>query len=54
MYLFKYDVSHGLLDVFKGKSHVSIINPQSWYFEKKEIEALFSRIEKIRNQIDYR
>jgi hypothetical protein len=36
----------------KGKSHVSIINPQSWYFEKKEIEALFSRIEKIRNQLD--
>lgn len=32
----------------KNNSYLSIINPQSWYLERHEIEPLFSQIEKIR------
>lgn len=36
----------------KDKSYLSIINPQSWEFERESIEKIFRRMEKIRNIID--
>lgn len=33
---------------FKGKSYLSIINPQSWWLEKNEIEKLFNQMELMR------
>ncbi len=36
---------------FKDLSYMSVVNPQSWYFEKEEIEMLFHYIEKIRRTI---
>ena len=36
----------------KGTSYLSIINPQSWDFERNVIENIFRRIEKIRNIIN--
>ncbi len=36
----------------KGTPYLSIINPQSWEFERKDIENLFRLIEKIRNIIN--
>lgn len=38
---------------FKGKSYLSIINPQSWVLERDSIEEIFRRMEKIRNIISY-
>ncbi len=35
----------------KNMSYLSIINPQSWYLERDEIETLFRQIEKIRKII---
>lgn len=35
----------------KGKSYLSIINPQSWELERDSIEEIFRRMEKIRNII---
>lgn len=37
---------------FKGKSYLSIINPQSWNLERNEIESMFRQIEKTRNVIN--
>ena len=36
---------------FKGKSYLSIINPQSWTTDADNIEKIFNQIEKIRNVI---
>ncbi len=36
----------------KGTPYLSIINPQSWEFERNDIENLFRLIEKIRNIIN--
>jgi len=36
----------------KGRSYLSIINPQSWDIERNVIEDLFRRIEKIRSIIN--
>ena len=35
----------------KGKSYLSIINPQGWELERDSIEEIFRRMEKIRNII---
>jgi len=35
----------------KGKSYLSIINPQSWELEKTGIDKIFRQMEKIRNII---
>jgi hypothetical protein len=35
----------------KNKSHISIINPQTWILEKTYIESTFRQIEKIRRVI---
>ncbi|NOR88591.1 MAG: hypothetical protein GQ527_13385 [Bacteroidales bacterium] len=35
----------------KNTPYLSIINPQSWYLEKDDIERVFRQIEKIRNTI---
>ena len=37
----------------KGKSYLSIINPQGWELERDKIEEIFRRMEKIRNIISY-
>ena len=35
----------------KGETYLSIINPQSWTIESKDIEQMFKQIEKIRTHI---
>ena len=35
----------------KNQSYLSIINPQSWYTERNDIEKLFKQMEKIRSNI---
>lgn len=37
---------------FKGIPYLAIINPQSWIFERNDIEEMFRQIEKIRNIIN--
>jgi len=37
----------------KGKSYLSIINPQGWELESDSIDEIFRRMEKIRNIISY-
>ena len=39
---------------FKDTPYLAIINPQSWELDKKNIEKIFSQIEKIRTIIDYK
>lgn len=46
----EYDVD--FVEGLKGKSYLSIVNPQSWYMEKDEIENLFNAVEEIRKAIE--
>lgn len=46
----EYDMD--FIPEFKGKSYLSIINPQSWTFERDDIEELFRQIEKVRSYIN--